>query len=123
MGGTDGLLGFTVGVSVVGLNVGASVGERDDGSTVGFTVGLSVVGLNVGASVGELGLNVGATVGERDDGSKEGLPVGDSVGVHVGFEVVGALLGADEGIANRVLDRAILSIVSQLQFTIFSHLA
>ena len=69
-----------------------------------------------------------AVVGLYDGDCVVGLYDGDRVvGLYDGDRVVGlydgALLGADEGIANRVLDRAILSIVSQLQFTIFSHLA
>jgi hypothetical protein len=57
-------VGLLVGVSVVGLDVGISVGLDDVGKAVGLLVGLFVLGLDIGVSVGldVVGLDVGDSI-------------------------------------------------------------
>jgi hypothetical protein len=65
-------VGRALGATVVGLNVGGSVGVGVS-LGVGALVGASVVGLNVGVSVGVgVGLEVGALVGFTDGSSVAG---------------------------------------------------
>jgi hypothetical protein len=86
---------ITTGLSVLraGDDVGFRVGSADTGNKVGTCVGRAVVGINVGLCVGNtVGLNVGWLV----IGWKVGADVGGNVaavGDCVGFAVVGAVVG------------------------------
>ena len=86
------LVGCTVEGPVVGVSVGANVGELmglDVGELIGLDVGDSVGGL-VGEFVGgRLGVSVGLWVGRSDSASAEGALVG------LGTESL--MLGAKEG--------------------------
>ena len=81
-GSTPSVGAGTVGIRVVGVNVGIAVGKNTGarvGAVVGGWVGLAVwrrVGTDVGISVGRA---VGALVG-----AVEGIPVGEYVGGEVG---------------------------------------
>lgn len=70
-----------VGNGVAGLGV---VGFDDGLDDVGFNVGCLVVGFNVGFLV--VGFD---DVGLLDNADNEGLAVGFTVGIEVGFDVIG----------------------------------
>ena len=85
-------MGFSVGAGVasVGASVGLSVGAGV--ASVGFSVGAGVA--SVGASVGAGVASVGASVGEAVVGFSVGALVGDEVGIteRLGASVVSPFL-------------------------------
>ena len=84
-----GSLRCTIGVSVIGFELGNSVGTK-----VGVSVGLILDGIKLGDSVG---YTVGASVGNMVDGIAVGSTVGLVVRANVGFELVGFAQGSGEG--------------------------
>lgn len=95
VGETDGnpvvgldVVGLADGETVGALNVGIAVGTRVGTDNVGESVGLDDVGILDGLAVGklsvgdEVGVEVGTAVG-NDVGCDDGIMVGKDVGAHV----------------------------------------